>query len=170
MADPGLCTSCWDADCEGKAPQASQGNGDLVDALAARRILGLGRSWFYAHIAPTLRPYPVDWRVKRRRREQMRRGRPTGCGKHLYSRREVEALKELRRRMLVQADTRYLPWLLVLDKGTMLTQADTGGDSTWIGLGQAFGQALPHYVPWSWVLDNLPASHREATASSAASQ
>lgn len=107
-------------------------NGDLVDAATARRILGLSRSWFYAHVAPRLVAHPVDWRVKRRRREQMRRGRPTGCGKHLYSRREVEALRQLREKMLAEADTRYVPWLLVLQA--------------------------------------LPASHRKATASRAASQ
>ena len=124
-------------------------NGDLVDAAEAQRILGLSRSWFYAHVAPRLAAYPVEWDAvrpshlqkhgdslvsfrKRRGPEQIRRGRPTGCGKHMYSRAEVKALRQLRDGMLAVADTAYVPWLLVLQA--------------------------------------LPASHRRATASSAASQ
>ena len=105
-------------------------NGDLVDAAEAQRILGLRRSWFYAHVAPVLTAHPVDWGLvrpkrhraapwapyarTRRRHDQLRPGRPTGCSKVLYSRAEVEALRDLRAKMLSEADTRYLPWLLVV--------------------------------------------------------
>lgn len=91
--------------------------GDKVDSRLACRLLGVGRSWFYAQVAPHLDAYPADWsalRPKRRQPEQMTEGRPAMWRSKLYRRAQLQELVDLRARMLAEADTRYVPWLKVL--------------------------------------------------------